>query len=276
MVQFALERVDFCVFEGLNRNTWPTLREMGAVNWAERAIANKRFGNIGFAFHDDAFYLREIAEACDLWSHCALQFSFMDINHHPGVGGMKFASERGLPVIVTDPLKGRGLTQNPPAAVSELWEASERRYTPAEWGMRFVWNCPEVVSVAEDAYSAARLRDSLALADGPAAAPDNLTVNDQLTASRVRDAYRDMRPVFCTACRCCKPCPQGIDFVRVFEIYNDAVMYGDEETARLLYKTEGHRPEDCTECGLCMKTCPKKFKIPDIIRNAERLLTGAS
>jgi predicted aldo/keto reductase-like oxidoreductase len=270
--QFSLDRVDFCVLAGLDRNTWPKLREMGAVAWAERSLAAGRFGNIGFAFHDDAFYLRDIAEGCDLWSHCALQFSFMDISHHPGIGGMKFAAERGLPVIVTDPLKGLGLLQNPPAAVSSLWADAPQRRPPAELGLRFVWDYPEVVSVAVDLYSAEQLREDLALADGSAAAPGNLTVNEQLTASRVRDAYRALRPVFCTACRCCKPCPQGIDFVRVFEIYNDAVMYGDTETARLLIKAEAHRIAACTGCGLCLRTCPKKFQIPDILRDAERLL----
>jgi predicted aldo/keto reductase-like oxidoreductase len=273
--RLALDRVDFCVLEGLNRNTWPKLREMGVIGWAERSLAKNRFGNIGFAFHDDAFYLREIAEACDLWSHCALQFSFMDISHHPGIGGMKFVSERRLPVIVTDPLKGRGLFQNLPDTVSALWAEAPQRRTPVEWGLRFVWDYPEAASVAEDIYSMAQLRESLALADGPAAAPGNLTVSEQLTASRVRDAYRERRPVFCTACRCCKPCPQGVDFVRVFEIYNDAVMYGDAETAKLLYRTEGHRAEACNACGLCLKTCPKGFKIPDILEGAKRLLCAA-
>jgi predicted aldo/keto reductase-like oxidoreductase len=270
--RFAIERVDFCVLAGLDRNTWPRLRDMGALAWAERALAEGRFANIGFAFHDDAFFLREIAEACDFWSHCALQFSFMDTGHHPGVGGIKLASEYGLPVVVTDPLKGQGLTRNLPPAVSALWEGAPRGRPPAETGLRFAWDFPETVSVTLDAYSEAQLLEALALADGPASEPGNLTVYGQLAASRVRDAYRETRPVFCTACRCCKPCPKGIDFVRVFEIYNDAVMYGDAETARLLYGTEGHRIGDCADCALCLKTCPRKFGIPDILRDAERLL----
>jgi hypothetical protein len=38
---------------GLNGNTWPKVRDMGVLRWAEKAMAKGRFGRLGFSFHDD-------------------------------------------------------------------------------------------------------------------------------------------------------------------------------------------------------------------------------
>jgi predicted aldo/keto reductase-like oxidoreductase len=269
---FNQDTFDYCILDGLDRNTWPKLQKLGITDWADRSLAEGKFTQIGFSFHDDAFYLRDIVEAYEHWSHLVLQFSFMDTSHHPGVGGMKFAVENELPVIVRNPLKGGGLIKGIPDAVSEelaQWACSR---SLTEWCMRSVWDHPEVTSVIGDIDTIAQLDEVLSLTDSDASEPGNLMVMDKLKLNKIMDAYRAMRPVFCTACRCCKPCPNGVDFVRLFEIINDATMYGEWETARLLYKIEGHQIEDCNECGFCLKTCPKGFQIPQVLLGAKKLL----
>jgi len=68
------------------------------------------------------------------------------------------------------------------------------------------------------------------------------------------------------------PCPEGIDVPRIFELYNDAVMYDDIETARSLYRIERHNIDGCTECGACAKACGLRIAILDWLKKAHQLL----
>ena len=115
-----------------------------------------------------------------------------------------------------------------------------------------------------------QVKANTALADSAFA--DSFTVPEELVISRVRDAYRALKPVPCTACRGCMPCPQDIDVPRIFEIYNDAFMYGDAATARSIYRLERHRLDSCNECGACSNACGKKIPILDWLKKARDLL----
>jgi predicted aldo/keto reductase-like oxidoreductase len=50
-------------------------------------------------------------------------------------------------------------------------------------------------------------------------------------------------------------------------------MYGDVETARVIYINEQHRANLCTECGACEKTCAKRLPMLDWLKKAVRLFT---
>ena len=69
------------------------------------------------------------------------------------------------------------------------------------------------------------------------------------------------------------PCPQGIDVPRIFELYNDAIMYGDIETVRSIYFVEQHRIDSCTECDSCVDACGREIAIVDWLKKAKELFT---
>jgi predicted aldo/keto reductase-like oxidoreductase len=264
--------MDFFLFGGLDRQTWPRLQEMDVLSRAEAAMAGGRIGKVGFAFHDYFQTLREVLDAYDNWAVGQFQYSYMDIDHHPGVGGIRYAASKGLAVVVTEPLRGGRLTKEPPESVAAIWAEASQNRSLADWALRWVWNHPEVATVVSDMSSLEQVAENIALAD--AVEPDSLSVSEEVLIGRVRDAYRRLRPVPCTACRGCMPCPLGIDVPRIFELYNDAVMYGDVETARSLYRIERHDIASCNECGVCTAACGLKIPIPDHLRKARRLLAG--
>ena len=68
------------------------------------------------------------------------------------------------------------------------------------------------------------------------------------------------------------PCPQGVDAPRIFEHYNDAVIYGDIAASQYLYRIEGHIIEDCNECGICAERCGRKLDIPGWLKRAGEVL----
>jgi len=262
------ERVDFCLFGSLNRENWPVLRALGALEWMETALKEGRAGYAGFAFHDHYQPLKSIVESWDRWTLCRFQFSYVDVSHDPGITGIRYAAGKGLAVAVTEPMKGSRLEHLPGPAADMLAGVENR--SPAEWALRFVWNFGEIATVVLDANSVAGLKKAVELAGR--CEPDSLTVQEEVLIGKVRDALMALREIPCPSCRACMPCPEEIDVPRIFELYNDAFIYGDVESARLIYQDEGHQPGLCTECGYCEKNCAKRLPVLDLLKKAVSLL----
>lgn len=266
-----MEGIDFYLLGWLNRDNWPGLKELGVLPRAEQAVKDGRIHHLGFSFHDDYQALRTILGDYDDWSLCQFQYSYMDMDRLPGVGGIKHAADRGLAVVAAEPLRTGRLAGVPPEPVARVWaEAESGGRSPAEWGLAWVWNQPEVCVAVSNMGSMAQVEDYISFADR--AEPDGFSVRETVLISRVRDAYNALKPVPCTACRACMPCPVGMDVPRIFEIYNDAVMYHDVRTARATYHGERHDMDACTECEICRNACAKGLAILDYLRAARRLL----
>lgn len=174
-------------------------------------------------------------------------------------------------MVITEPLRGRRLTGNLPGPVAAIWSEAQTKRSLNDWGMRWVWNHPDVTTVVAQINTVDKVKENIALVEAGGAEPGNLSLRELVLASRVADAYRGLRPVRCEACRCCMPCPAGIDAPRIIEHYNDAVIYGDVATPRYNYRFEGHDPGACTECGHCMQACPRRLPIVEILKDARRL-----
>jgi predicted aldo/keto reductase-like oxidoreductase len=264
------DKIDFCLFGGLNRGTWPKLKELDALGWAESAVNSGRIGHLGFSFHDHFHILREILDGYDNWALGQFQYSYMDADRMPGVSGLRRAAEKGLAIVAAEPLLGGRLTKEPPESVARLWATAPGKSSPAERGLRWAWSHPEIATVVCDMSNMEQAAENLALAD--TAEPDGLTVTEEVLISRVRDAYRRLKPIPCTTCYGCMPCPRGIDIPRIFEIYNDAVMYDDIGTALSVYHNEKHHIDNCSGCGACADACGRKIAIPDLLKNIKEIL----
>ncbi len=264
------DRIDFFVLGWLDRETWPKLQRQDVLDWAEKALSSGKIGGTGFAFHDQFQFLKEIMSSYPGWSLAQFQYSFMDVDHHPGVSGVNFAAENGLGVVAAEPLRGGRLTRQPPDKVAAVWAGGKPQRPLYQWGLDWVWNHPAVSTAVVDISSLEQAEQDVALA-GKARA-DSLTVQEEVLISYARDAYRKLRAFPCTACRSCMPCPVGIDAPRIFELYNEAVMFGDPEIPRSLYRFEGHSVEACNECGLCVRLCGRGIDIPRQLKAADRLL----
>jgi predicted aldo/keto reductase-like oxidoreductase len=266
------DSVDFCVLSRVDRDSWPRIQKTPFLKTAERAISDGRVGGLGFAFHDHLQILRQVLNEYDGWAFAQFQFSYMDASHDPGAPGLARAADQGLAVVVTEPLKGGRLVKEPPESVRMIWAGAPQARSLPDWGLRFVWNYSVVSTVVCGVSSLDQLLENVALAGEAEAGA--LTVREELTINRVRDAFNQLSVIDCASCRPCMPCPQGIDAPRIFEIYNDAIMYGDVKTASSIYRDEGHRADECTECGLCETKCCRREPLPIIawLKTAHDLL----
>ncbi|MGA7728832.1 MAG: aldo/keto reductase [Dehalococcoidales bacterium] len=265
-------KIDFYLLHGLNKMQWAKVRDLGVMKWAERQQADGRIGHLGFSFHDNFDAFKEIIDAYDNWTLAQIQYNFMDEQNQAGTKGLEYAHKKGLAVVVMEPIRG-GRLARPPEKVVKLWQSAPVQRTPAEWALRWVWNHPEVSTVLSGMGSMQQVAENVATAEH--SQPHNLTADEVALVGRVKDAYFS-DAVACTGCRYCMPCPNDVDIPRVFNLYNDAVIYGDAARPRRDYgrmKPE-QRADNCTKCEQCVEKCPQQLAIPELLEKADAFLTG--
>lgn len=265
------DHIDFYLLHGLSMKRWPKVRDLGVFRWAENTIADGRIHHLGFSFHDKLEVFKEIVDASDLWLFCQIQYNFMDVDYQAGTEGLRYAADKGLAVVVMEPLRGGRLTKRIPPAVEELWTSARRERTPGDLALQWVWNHPEVSLVLSGMSTMEQVEQNIASASE--SGPGTLTEEELDLIDRVRGKYSGLSAIPCSDCGYCVPCPSGVNIPGVFDIYNDAMMYG-VEGARGNYSwfDEQERANLCTECEECLEKCPQQIDIPDWLAKAHELL----
>jgi predicted aldo/keto reductase-like oxidoreductase len=268
-------KVDFYLLHGLNKTEWPKVRDFGVLKWAERKMAEGQIGHLGFSFHDDYNVFQEIIDAYDNWTMTQIQYNYMDEQTQAGTKGLEYANKKGLAVVVMEPIRG-GRLAKPPEKVAKIWAGAPVQRTPAEWALRWVWNHPEVATALSGMGNMEQVIENLAYAEH--SQPHNLTSDELALISKARDAYVSLTAVACTGCRYCMPCPNDVDIPRVFEFYNEAMIYDTVAEQRRMYNFPGrfkdHRADKCTKCDQCVDKCPQKLAIPELLEKAHEFLTA--
>ena len=264
--------IDFYLLHALRDSTWPNMRRLNVFDWAEKAMADGRIHHLGFSFHDQYDVFQDIIDAYDGWTMCQIQYNLMDVDYQAGTRGLQYAADKGLAVVVMEPLRGGRLARNVPPAVQSIWDGAPLRRTPADWALQWVWSQTEVAVALSGMSSFEEVEQNLASAGASHAGL--LTEEELALVSRVRETYHELCPIPCTDCRYCMPCPSGVNIPRIFELYNDAQMYDAVEWGKSLYGllSEENQANACTECGECMEVCPQQIEIPDWLAKAHALL----
>lgn len=266
------EKLDLYLLHGLNRNSWRKIRDLGVLDWAERAIAAGRFDHLGFSFHDDYATFREIVDAYDGWTMCQIQYNYMDTDFQAGRQGLEYAAGKGLAVVVMEPLRGGGLAKTPPGPVADVFRSDPAGRTPAELALQWVWNQPEVSLALSGMSTPEQVAQNLAVAES--ARPGMLGPADMALVERIRQAYREYQPIPCTDCGYCLPCPDGVAIPSVFQLYNEAMIYDAPGGSRFRYMgiKADHGADRCTECNQCVEVCPQEILVPEWLKRANTLL----
>jgi predicted aldo/keto reductase-like oxidoreductase len=270
------EKIDFYLLHGLDEMSWNQMNHLKILNWAEKKLAAGQIGHFGFSFHDSYVVFKKIINSYRDWTFCYIQYNYMDINHQAGTRGLKYAADKGLAVLVMGPIRGGRLSNNLPPSVVRLWQKAKIQRTPSEWALLWLWEHPEVSVVLGGMSSLQQVTENLNTADH--SGPGVLTAEDLALFSKVRQAYHKLKLVPCTGCRYCMPCPNKVEIPRVFEFYNDSIMYDDQIIAVEFYLKDGFKPEEradqCRDCGLCVPRCPQKINIPEWLKKAHAHFTS--
>jgi predicted aldo/keto reductase-like oxidoreductase len=268
-------KIDFYLLHGLDGQRWSAMRDLGVLGWAEEKRAQGKFEHLGFSFHDDYKVFKRIVDSYDDWALAQIQYNYMDVDFQAGRRGLEYAAGKGLAVVVMEPLRGGRLCKEPPAPVARVWETAPQKRTPAEWGLLWVWNHPEVSVALSGMSTMEQVKENIATADS--SAPNKLAPEGLSFIKRVGEAYQRLNPIPCTSCGYCLPCPNGVDIPKVLKMYNETIMYDDLQGGQSRYRNpdiikEEQRADRCLECSTCLEACPQKIPITEWLKKAHALL----
>ena len=253
---------------------WENLCELGIEEWIREKKRSGAIRNIGFSFHGSTELFLQVLEAYD-WDFCQIQYNYLDEHTQAGRRGIEAAAERGIPVIIMEPLRGGKLVSSLPREATEAFDRSPRPWSPAEWALRWLWDQPEVTCVLSGMNSLDMVEENCRVASE--AVPGELEEADFETIEEVREAIGASMRVGCTGCGYCMPCPKGVDIPALFRCYNR--MYTEDKGAgrQEYWQTVSLRKEkafarQCVGCGACERKCPQGISIREQIRVADREL----
>ena len=253
------------------------MASLGVMEWLEELKAKGTIRNIGFSFHGSRRDFEMIVKAYP-WDFCQIQYNYLDENNQATVSGLKLAHSLGIPVIVMEPLRGGKLVNNLPGDVLKTFKSFHPEWTPAEWGLRWIWNHKEVNVVLSGMSIEDQVNENIRIASD--AASDSLSEDELKVFGEVKSIMNEKIKVPCTGCGYCMPCPCGVDIPGCFSNYNDKFLLGEKMNRWKYAQTLGVLSEKpafaskCIECGKCEPQCPQNIEIRKELKSVARVMEG--
>ncbi len=274
--RLGTDRIDFYLLHALDTGNWADCRRNGALEFLERAKRSGKIRHAGFSFHDELPVFKQIVdEGAGIFEFCQIQYNYLDRGFQAGQEGLHYAKDRGLDVIVMEPLRGGALARGVPPSVQAVWDGAPVRRTPADWALRWVWDQPQVSLILSGMGAIEQVEENLETASSAPAGgltdvgasarrggrsgvqgrdPDRLHRLPLLHALSVRAwTFRATSPTTTpTSCSC-----------RIPGVKADYSWIPADERAGV-----------CTECGTCEELCPQQLPIKEHLKAVTAAFAG--
>ena len=256
--------------------TWNRLKELGIEQWLADKKNSGAIRQVGFSYHGNSDMFCQLVDAYD-WEFCQIQYNYMDEHSQAGRKGLHYANEKGLPVIIMEPLRGGRLVNNLPEEAKKIFAEYKEKHTPAQWAFRWLYNQPEVTCVLSGMNTLEMIADNIETAStteigslGPA---------EEEMLQTVVNAINSHMKVGCTGCGYCVPCPKGVDIPGTFSSYNRRYYDGKfwsvvEYIKCTALRKNSTAASNCIGCGKCETHCPQHIAIREELKNASKELEG--
>jgi predicted aldo/keto reductase-like oxidoreductase len=258
--------IDYYLLHNLTgTDMWEQLRAKGIEKWIGEKKASGGIRQIGFSFHG---VHGEFLALLDLynWDFCQIQYNYINTDYQAGTAGLKKAAEKGIPVIVMEPLLGGKLAQALPKKALDTFRAADRSLSPAAWALRWLWNQKEVTVVLSGMNEDSQLTENIATANSAEAG---------MLGERENGAFKSVTEIFkasfkipCTGCNYCMPCPRDVNIPACFSAYNISYTSGMITGFTQYLTSIGvanpsrlHAAFQCVKCGACEKKCPQHIPV---------------
>jgi len=270
--------VDYYLVHGISSLAqWDKLKQLGACEFLEKQRDEGKIRHIGFSWHGNLFEFRQVVDDYP-WDFCQIQYNYVDEHTQAGTEGLQYAAQKGLGIVVMEPLRGGTLADKLPSKAAQLVSKHKdeqgRVRSAAYWGMRWVMEKPEVNVVLSGMNAMEQLTENIAAAND--STPGSLGAADAAMIQNIVAIYNENNRVPCTGCSYCMPCPSGVDIPTCLSYYNSKTVFGGASNdLRYLLYTGGKQPgraSQCEKCGACETKCPQHIPIMDTLADAAKTM----
>ena len=269
------DHVDYYLMHMLTDTaTWERMKTMGIEEWLAEKKASGAIRQVGFSYHGNSDMFCRLVDAYD-WDFCQIQYNYMDEHSQAGRKGLNHAHDKGLPVVIMEPLRGGKLVNRLPEEAKQIFADYPIKRTPAQWAFRWLWNQPEVTVVLSGMNTEEMVLDNVQTASDVRVG--ELGEGEEAMLQNVVKAINAKMKVGCTGCGYCTSCPVGVDIPGIFAAYNR--VYSESKISGIreyfmctTFRKNSTGASNCIGCGKCEKHCPQGLPIRKHLQDAKKEL----
>ncbi|MBR3927979.1 MAG: aldo/keto reductase [Clostridia bacterium] len=260
--RLGVEYLDFYLAHAVSNDRFDKVVELGLFDFFDKMLEKGKIRNVGFSFHDNFEVFKKVVDSYP-WKLAQVQMNILDEFNQATMKGIEYAAEKGIGIVIMEPLRGGALANNIPEEVKAMYERYKDQRSPVEWAFRYLYDRKEIVTILSGMSNFSQLSDNIRIFEN--SKPGCMSEDEKKLLTEVRLAYEARVKIGCTGCEYCQPCPQEIKIPRLFGRYDNCAVFGGFER---LYK---HYKEDpayakCVSCGACEAACPQNIKIREWLR----------
>ncbi|GLI11869.1 aldo/keto reductase [Methanobrevibacter arboriphilus] len=262
--------IDYYLIHNLIKfEEWENLKNLGILDFINSEKKKGRLINFGFSFHGNLHEFKKIIDDYN-WEVCMIQYNYIDEHYQAGTEGLDYAVSKNIGVIAMEPLRGGMLVEKLPKKAKKIIENFNVKRSPGEWGLRWVWDSPDIKVVLSGMNDDKIIEENINAASE--SSPNSLSLEEKQMLEKVKEEFKSKIKVECTNCAYCMPCPQGVDIPTCFSSYNDKSIFGGfKPQVMYVNATEDKSAAyKCTQCGVCEKKCPQEIPIIEELKNVSK------
>ncbi len=259
------DHIDFYLLHAMGKDRLKQMREMGYKEFMDNAVKSGKVRYPGFSFHDDAETFLEILDDYD-WKLAQVQMNILDDEAQATVKGIERAREKGVGVVVMEPLRG-GMLAKLPDNVQKVYDSFPVKRSGVEWAFRYLYDMPGVMTILSGMSTKGQLKDNLRIFKK--AQPEVMDESEKQLIKDVKKAYLSRIRTMCTGCRYCQPCPRGVVIPNIFREWDNSIMFDEKrilQHSMKYFATNKSDPSQCVACGKCEKACPQHLPIIEMLK----------
>ena len=173
---------------------------------------------------------------------------------------LPLAKEMDVGVIAMKPLAGSFLASPPP-------KLNEKTKIPinVETALRYILSNDAVCTAIPGMMRIEEVEENASIGE-------RFTKMSEDEIKSIREAIESSIREFCRGCGYCQPCPQGIRIPIILRQLAYYKYYGLTEWAKGRYRMVEVKADSCIECGQCVEKCPYGLNVPEMLKEAHKLL----
>ena len=208
-------------------------------------------------------------DGCDF---AQIQYNYVDHEIQAGDEGIAYAKEKGVPLVIMEPIKGGSLIFPDYPEIDEIKaKYGLGQLSNAELALDYVFDKEGILTVLSGMGNMDMLTENVAIADR-----SSIGMMDEKRAKVIEEIIKlleNTEHIDCTGCRyCVDGCPQNIAIPSAFRFYNEGKKYRNPDSQKRMYNRTCANIADCVECGACSNICPQHLDIPELLKEVRAYL----
>ena len=272
-LEISLERTgagyfDYYLLHAIQKDNHEIYDNYGLWDFVQAKKAEGLVRNWGFSFHSTPDLLEQVLESHPTPDFVQLQINYADWET-PSIAARanyEICAERGIPVIVMEPLRGGGLS-TPPANIPEILQAVQPDMSLSSWGIRYAASLPGIITVLSGMSNMEQMEDNLSYMRNF----QPLNAEERAAIAAAQDVIANIDQIPCTDCRYCMPdCPVNMRIPAIFNAINRRMVFNIQGQADFAYNnaTVDVKASECLKCGNCEAACPQGIEIMSWLEKA--------